>query len=344
MADSQTSAASSNGDRDRATKTNLWERLGATGRIAVAAVALVSVVVGVQGDRWRTNMARDERLLEIRINRERAAQDLQVQVFAVFSEHIATALESKEDRKVALLAALYSNFSEVFDTRAVFEAIAGTIDEPRARHELRRLAKRVARRQAQYIEVHAGSKEKASDRKWLVWRNDIPTGSTPECASQRFELPGHDVTVRLTEPPLRDHRDQDTGEGRRYHETDDSETDDVSDLVWIGVSFVDPCAARTQTSHHDVRKELDDEPDELFFTLSYMDAPYYDNIWLRHEEGSYHRIAILLHDIDTRKEGYWVDIEVLHFPGHFFLPRELRPAIELMEGGRRDDRHKTSDH
>ncbi len=139
--------------------SKFWEsRLvaGLVGAVAVVVVGVVSALishyatieVGEKEDRSRT--------FDLLSNREVAAQTLQAKVFEIYVEHVVPALEDSghDHTKVALLGGLHSNFSEFFDTRPVFEAFAEKVEKPTARHELTRLAKRVARRQAEFIKAH----------------------------------------------------------------------------------------------------------------------------------------------------------------------------------------------
>ena len=122
----------------------------------------------------------------------------------------------EDDRKVALLAALHSNFSESFDTRSVFETFAGTIKGARARRELMRLAQRVARRQAEFIKAAYRDYDEGSRsaRITLVWPEGIDPDLRPVPSGARasFWLQGHRVTVELTEPPARYQRREDEEE------------------------------------------------------------------------------------------------------------------------------------
>ena len=121
---------------------------GLAGIAGAGIVYLGTILVGAKEERSRT--------FALLSDREVAAQALQAQVFDVFVQHVVPVLEEKgnDHKKVALLAGLHGNFSEVFDTRPVFEAIAEQVTNPTARHELTRLAKRVARHQAEFIKAH----------------------------------------------------------------------------------------------------------------------------------------------------------------------------------------------
>ena len=75
------------------------------------------------------------------------------------------------------------------------------------------------------------------------------------------------------------------------------------------------------------------QDEHLKFDLSYMDSPYFDNVWMEHPGGGGHfRLALLLKDIDKIGGEYFVKIEALHFPDHWFSPAELPPALDLVKG------------
>jgi len=117
---------------------------------------LVTGLLVYAGTIWVGAKEERSRTFDLLSNREVAANDLQAKVFDVFVQHVVPALEEEGNdyKKVALLAGLHSNFSEFFDTRPVFEAFAEKVTDPTARHELTRLAKRVARRQSEFIKAH----------------------------------------------------------------------------------------------------------------------------------------------------------------------------------------------
>ena len=287
-----------------------------TGLAGIAGAGIMyfgTIWVGAKEERSRT--------FDLLSNREVAAHALQVQVFEVFVQHVVPALEEKgnDHKKVALLSGLHGNFSEFFDTRPVFEAFAETITDATARQELKRLAKRVARRQAEYIKVHVPKPKNAimSTRETLSWPSD------PE---KTFPLAVHDVILRIWRPRCR-YTVAESDSIKRIKpllgEEGDNRIDDVSDLVAILVQF----------THG---KEV---IGPFTFDLSYMDTPYMDNIWMRHGNDSHHQVALRLIDIDTtinidtKEEEYSVTIEILHFPGDVYGATQRLPVKELLDGG-----------
>ena len=296
------------------------------GAIALAGAALIGscTTLKVKGNEM------DSRTFDVMSRREASVQALQGQIFSVFAKDVVGVLEV-EDQKVALLAALHSNFSDFFDTRPVFEAFAEDIKDMRARHELRRLAKRVARRQAGYIIAHQGAGDDSHTTHMSV------TVRYPDPGKETFRLADHDVILEIVEEPDRYHeRNQvQVVDSSRYKDLHDLGIDDVADFVRVRltVSENDVHDEKAVPDHDDVRdnNEVKNNDDEGF-NVSYMDVPYIDNLWIEHEKGEYHRLAVLLKDIDKVEGGYEVHVEVLHFPGDFFTPTERPPAAEFAKG------------
>ena len=293
-----------------------------TGLAGIAGAGIVyfgTILVGAKEERSRT--------FELLSNREAAAQTLQAKVFEVYVQHVVPALEDSvnDHKKVALLAGLHSNFSEFFDTRPVFEAFAEKIDDVIARHELSRLAKRVARRQAKYIKVHVPNPKNAimSIEKTFSW---------PSVPEQTFRLAVHNVTLTILRP--RRHYTKAESDSIKevkplLGEEGDNRIDDVSDLVAISILF-----APMDTTKKDTIGVFS-------FDLSYMDTPYMDNIWMRHGDDSHHQVALRLVDIDTKKEEHEVTIEILHFPGDVYAATQRLPVKELLKGGHKQEEHQS---
>ena len=286
-----------------------------------AAALMVVGLISYYGTIWVGEKEARSRTFDLLSKREGAAQILQAQIFDVYVQHVVPALgeEGNDYKKVALLAGLHSNFSEFFDTRPVFEAFAVKITDPGARHELSRLAKRVARRQAEYIKVHVPNpKNDIMSRKAML--------SWPSAPENKFRLAVHDVTLAILRP--RRHytiakSDSMKRKKPSLGEEGDRGIDDVSDLVAISIQF----------THG---KEV---IGPYTFDLSYMDTPYMDNIWMRHGDDSHHQVALRLIDInttiniDTKEEEYSVTIEILHFPGDVYAATQRLPVKELLRGG-----------
>lgn len=299
---------STGGGRDKPSKDkkDVWDIIGALGRLAGSLVATAATIVvwhfgnqiSVRTEVWENEMelARQRtREIELFSNRESAANQTRSAVFAAFGEYMLPQLEG-DDQKVALLAALHSNFSEVFDTRPVFEAFTRSIpiENHDARHELRRLAKRVARRQAEFIASHGGTKAEMTLR-WVADEDPEPT---------HINLAGHDIYVTIMSRPnvISDRRTSYLADGTQV-------IDDVADVVEIIVRNLQ------------VPEESEEAPPA--FELSYMDAPYIDNIWFQHEPGEIHRLAFVLKYIDKVEDDYEVTVEAIHFSDDFLLPLEL---------------------
>ena len=259
--------------------------------IAVIVVAVMGAVINSTINRSQMNIQKEIAKAQLitdqfalYANRETAVDSLRADVFGVLAQHIVTEIEEPEFRKVALLSAFHGNFSKFIDTRPVFEAFLTEIECSLAREELRRLAKRVARRQADYIEAHGGDRDRAK----VCWR--------PGGGDGKFDLHDHTIQVCIEDVKI-------TG------------VDDVGNTV-------------------DVKVALDENP-PVEFTLSYLDAPYIDNIFVVHrdEDGEVmevHRIALLLLDITEGDDcEYEVELEALHFPADIILPMDVPSAEQL---------------
>ena len=324
-----------------------WEsRLGAglVGAFAVMVVGVISALISHYATIEVGEKEARSRTFDLLSNREVAAQTLQAKVFEIYVEHIVPALEDSghDHKKVALLAGLHSNFSEFFDTRPVFEAFAEEINDVTARHELTRLAKRVARRQAEYIKAHMDPTNQSTmyAEVTLSWPSDPDT---------TFPLAIHYVTLEIKGAPTRRrytiaHADSLTHEKPGLGDADDDLIDDVSDFVTVEVKLtpqvdeadvhegigtwgwsLPSCASQETTSKNGTIGPFP-------FDLSYMDTPYMDNIWMRHGHDHY-QMALRLVDIDTKNEEHKVKIEILHFPGDIYAATQRLPVKELLRGG-----------
>lgn len=235
-------------------------------------------------------------------NRETAVDSLRAQVFGSLAQIVVTELEDEEFKKVALLAAYHGNFSKFIDTRPVFAAFLREVDGTEARYELRRLAKRVARRQANYIEAHGGVR----DRKEVDWG---PGSDKAECV---FNLRGHEK-LRVAIIEVND----------KGNDGKERPVDDVANTVHV---------------------VLDIDGEERSFSVSYLDAPYIDNIFLVHPDNEIHRIALLLLDISKTDDGvYTVTLEALHFPENSILPGDVPSVQEIQKTLGASDSHESQD-
>jgi len=308
-----------------------WEsRLGAglVGAFAVMVVGVISALISHYATIEVGEKEERSRTFDLLSNREVAAQTLQAKVFEIYVEHIVPALEDSghDHKKVALLAGLHSNFSEFFDTRPVFEAFAEEINDVTARHELTRLAKRVARRQAEYIKAHMDPTNQGTMYAEV-------TLSWPSNPDTTFPLAIHYVTLEIKGAPTRPHytiahADSLTHGKPGLGDADDDLIDDVSDFVTVEVKLT----PQETTSKNDTMGPF-------LFDLSYMDTPYMDNIWMRHGDDSHHQVALRLIDIDTtinidtKEEEYSVTIEIIHFPGDIYAATQRLPIKEMLQGG-----------
>ena len=177
-------------DKESRKRSFDWGRFAGS---AITAVALIYVAsVGNKVNKTIESSQRKAAEFALYVNRETAVNQLRGQVFSTLAQHVVTTIADTNYQKVALLAALHGNLSKFIDTRPVFAAFLREVEGDGARHELRRLAKRVARRQADYIVAHGGTRESLE----IDWRSppsdskdghDKPKPPDPK----EFELDGH---------------------------------------------------------------------------------------------------------------------------------------------------------
>lgn len=263
-------------------KTSLLKdpRVVAAG-LSTAAVLAIAVLTAVINSALSSAQRQADHFSLI-ANRATATNTLRAEVFGVLSEHLAPKL-SKDFEKVVLLAGLHGNFSKFIDTRPVFAAFLYEIEDPRARRELKRLAQRVARRQADYLVAHGAQRIAIG----LDWRRGEPSSDSSErhLFGHRIELNVLDVSTRVNE------------NGRETLE-------DVGNTVKVSL-IVDGLPRR--------------------FTVSYLDVPYMDNVFLVEDGGAtVHRIALLLIGMTAEPSGeYHIRFEALHFPDHAIMPSDV---------------------
>ena len=303
-----TSTVNGNKFWDKVKESRLFAGLvtGLAGIAGAGIVYLATILVGAKEERSRT--------FDLLSNREIAANELNAKVFEIYVQYVVPALEDSvnDHKKVALLAGLHSNFSEIFDTRPVFEAFAENIKNPTARHELTRLAKRVARRQAEFIKAHVDpTNEDTRSEKITLHPGDPP---------HELDSLGHSGSLQIIGEPRRHytivHAKKLKKEKPALGDDGDELIDDVSDFVIIKVTF--------------------NGKEPFTFELSYMDTPYMDNIWMLHSN-AHHQIALRLVDIDTNNEEHEVKIEILHFPGDVYAATQRLPVKELLRGGHKHE-------
>ena len=221
-------------------------------------------------------------------NRETAVNQLRGQVFSALAQHVVTKLKNEDQRKVALLAALHGNFSKFIDTRPVFAAFLKEVRNKDARHELRRLAKRVARRQADYIVASGGTRHSVA----VDWR---PTPGVKQAVSAGFKLDDHDMRVII----------------ERVNVKDERPAGDVENTVDVEVTI--------------------DEGEKTLFSVSYLDVPYMDNMFVMHKK-KVHRVALLLLDMNKTDDGvYHVKFDALHFPDNIIMPSDVPSAQDVQK-------------
>ncbi len=233
-------------------------------------------------------MARE---VELQSSRESAANQLRGSVFSAIGEHVIPLL-GEDDRKLALLAGLHTNFGALYDTRPVFDAFSRDIKGIGSRQELTRLAKRSARLQVESLRSEGGIETKVADL-----RVAYPTaGNLPE----PFTIDDHMFHLRVVHVDRKYESEDSEGVGeeiRRYKDSNDAITDDVTDAVVVAFDEVD----------RDV---------EIEFELSYMDSPYVDNLSFFEGYETHHKLAFVLKEINTNEETgrYEIDIDAVHFP------------------------------
>lgn len=301
-----------------------WDKVKDS-RLFAAAVrligSLIAAIILYAGTVFVAQRNEKARTYELLSSREVAAHTLQAQVFETYAQYVVPELAKKgnDHTKVALLAGLHSNFSEFFDTRAVFETFAETIKDPIARHELRRLAERVARHQGEFIKAHGDPANKDTMFATLTL--------SPGDSVRNVNLGDHKVLVRLIGDPRRHYtlKDAQDAIGKRptLGDTGDDLIDDVSDYASVEVTL---------------RWKSGMQMGPFTFEVSYMDTPYMDNMWMRHSDGSHHQLALRLVDIDTHNEEHKVEIELLHFPGNVYAATQRLPISELLDGGHKQKR------
>ncbi len=184
--------------RPEPTRKDAWDKLGTIGRLVGSLVtASAMVVVGVMGylvnqsiNTMNASVKASEmnaQRVEFLANHKMAISEMRGQAFASVGQYMAPELD-KDNRKVALLAGLHSSYSEYFDTRPIFEAFARHIKGKDARHELRRLAKRVARRQARSMKMQGGESTLVT---FTLHNGDGK-------ANKSFPFAGHDLNVEIS--------------------------------------------------------------------------------------------------------------------------------------------------
>lgn len=315
---------------------------------------LLAALIIVSGSIIATVITLNLESKSILSNRELAAHELQAKVFEIYVENIVPELGKKGNdlRKVALLAGLHSNFSKFFDTRTAFEAFAADIEDHIARYELRRLAKRVARQQADFIKGHMDGinidttifmtwhaasrsvsrnrrRELETERRSRHEHETVESGDQEPEKEHLITLGKHKFKLRLKKEPHRHYKiDTAIALKRRFPAlADDGDRliDDVSDFVTIEIQFVD----------HEVdsmkKDTVDHHENVITIEVSYMDTPYMDNFGARHHSGSGaskdggktgHRMSLRLRDIDTIISSdsviHIVKIEILHFESDIY--------------------------
>jgi hypothetical protein len=118
--------------------------------------AMLTAVVGVLGVWYNVNSSATnnqlrrleliEKQVQFSSSQQMAVNQMRADALNAMEKCIAPHLDG-DALKIAALAAFHSSYGEFFDTRPVLEAFARTIEGDVARHELIRLAQRVARRQ-----------------------------------------------------------------------------------------------------------------------------------------------------------------------------------------------------
>ncbi len=169
-----------------------WDKVGAIGRLVGSVVTAAAVIfVAYVGNDLNERLKKSENLgenLKFVATHKMAMNELRGQAFTAVGQYMSRELSEEDDRKVALLAALHSTYSEFFDTRPIFEAFAKHIEDAGARHELRRLAKRVSRRQARSMQMRGGVTELVT----------FPLADGQGEARQSFDLKSHHLDVTIS--------------------------------------------------------------------------------------------------------------------------------------------------
>lgn len=253
-------------------------------------------------------------------NRVIADHELQAKVFDIYVQHVVPALDKdvEDHQKVALLAGLHSNFSSFFDTRPVFEAFAQKVEDPIARLELRRVAKRVARHQSRFITGKGGGGSEIN----LRWDDSGSDRDSSWCWGDSTSPKALKVRLRLKEEPIR-HYSKDASRTLSIQfpalaDDGDELIDDVSDFVTVEVVFEESEGKGNKMTM-----------DTVTIELSYMDTPYMDNFGMRHGDMPEHQMSLRLRDIDTEfgvdpDTVHRVKIEILSFKGDIYAaPQRL---------------------
>ena len=283
-------------DKPSQDKKDIWDIIGAVGRFlgsVVAAGAMVFVAyVGWQVDErtaaWDQTLRSGELLAreaELQSSRESAANQLRGSVSSSVGQSVAPLL-SDDDRKLALLAGLHTNFGAIYDTRPVFAAFSRDIKGVGSRQELKRLAKRAALLQVESLPSEGGTKTQVEHLRI--------TYPTVDVEPKKFTVDGHDFHLRVLEVS-RKYGSESSEEVMNYRDASDDTTDDVTDSVFVAFSEVD----------------IDDT---IEFELSYMDSPYIDNVSFFEEYGTHHKLAFVLREINEVDGKYEINIDVVHFP------------------------------
>jgi len=270
-------------------------------------------------------------------NRETARDSLRASVFDVLAQNVVPQIQDKDFQKVALLAAFHGNFSKFMDTRPVFAAFLREVHGAEARHELRRLAKRVARQQADYIVAHGGDRV----RRVVYWsKGDL--SQAQQDARQPFQLT-NDHTISIVVENVK-----------------------VADVVEAPEVVAAADDSRTKRPIDDIATEIDvevviDNTNKARFSVSFLDAPYIDNIFVLREQGQagdVHRIALILLDVTDatpadapaleqgappRDPIYEVEFEVVHFPDNIVMPGDVPSAEVIMKSCRVSDSHDSDE-
>ena len=190
--------------RERPEKDN-WDKLGVIGRLAASVVmAIATLVVGTVGYRVNKSMNDANTILkeaelqshqvEFVSNYDLAVTQMRGQALAALWQYLAPEL-SDDNKRVALLAGLHSTYSEFFDTRPVLEAFSQDIKDEGAKRELRRLAKRVAQRQAESLRMQGGV---------TIEMEFALLTTNGGKANQMFELDEHQLDVTISNLEYKD--------------------------------------------------------------------------------------------------------------------------------------------
>ncbi len=312
---------------------NIWGKIDSAGRLIGAIMtALALIAVGFVGGSVNKAISRAEQSTEsVRIRIEQSTENVRIQMerekavdimrrdaFAIFAQYLESGLPD-DNRKAAFLSALHGTYSEYFDTKPVFEFFTPEINSVKARQELRHSARRVARRQAEYIKANKGSDNETVKLTWEDGR------ALEDQKPKEFELHEHHGEVSFSKAPERYKHVPplvpSEKERRDYQDVDDEQMDDVADRVTVRVTL-----SMLPKGEMTVLDET--------VNLSYMDSPYIDHLWMRHPDGSQHVLALRVEDIDKTDTGYISTLELLQLPPDLFIPG-VRPAAKSVVRGTR---------